>query len=631
MQLHPRGGVGMELFSWQEECLDTWENNHYRGILHVITGAGKTVAALAAIKRLESRLSSATPPIPLRVKVIVPTTALADQWALAVRSFFADSDSPHEVGVYYGTRKDSGDLFCMIYVVNSARYKLSSVILDDMQKGNHIFLICDECHHYGSAENRKIFSFMQNRRFRKAQFSSLGLSATPQSTYYDQVLVPSLGVEIFSYNVQRALEENRISPYVIYPVSLSLTGEESQEYAELTNRIIRLYRILMNAYPELKGLPSSILMPRLRMLAEELDDPESYPQQYLTALYNRRNIVVMAQNRAVCAACLIRKLSRHERIILFCEKIAQAEMIYNAISPYYPSLSAQYHSELPNKVRDRVLHDFRDGIIRILVACKALDEGVDVPDASVGIIVSSTVTSRQRIQRLGRILRKSEGKDKAALYYFYIPAVNEDRNYLPDENSAESEIIPLSFFSEEKDFDCEPYASVVLRLLSGIDLRGLSKPERLEFNRCLSEGLVRSDWLKSPESLDRAIGASTDPHIKNYFTLMKRLSKLQSTEISNSSPSPLYDSEQNNDPSLLPDFLQRDLFPDEDREDSEEFEEGFEYEVVGDDFSDEENEDSVEEGFEYEVIRDDPSDDEETDDSEESYSNPDDFSDFFVL
>ena len=109
---------------------------------------------------------------------------------------------------------------------------------------------------------------------------------------------------------------------------------------------------------------------------------------------------------------------------------------------------------------------------------------------------------------------------------------------------------------------------------------------------------------------------------------MKRLSKLQSTEISDSSPSPLYDPEQNADPSLLPDFLQRDLFPDEE---SEKFEEGFEYEVVGDDFSDEENEDSVEEGFEYEIIGDDSSDDEETDDSEESYSTPDDFSDFFVL
>ena len=70
---------------------------------------------------------------------------------------------------------------------------------------------------------------------------------------------------------------------------------------------------------------------------------------------------------------------------------------------------------------------FRRGQLDALVSCRALDEGVNVPEAAIAIIASSTASSRQRIQRQGRVLRPSSGKDRAVIYTLYATKIEEDR------------------------------------------------------------------------------------------------------------------------------------------------------------------------------------------------------------
>ena len=83
--------------------------------------------------------------------------------------------------------------------------------------------------------------------------------------------------------------------------------------------------------------------------------------------------------------------------------------------------------------RERVLDEFRKGSIRVLISCRCLDEGIDVPDANIGIVLSSSAVERQRIQRLGRVVRRSPGKDTACLYYIYIRESSDDAAYLMKE------------------------------------------------------------------------------------------------------------------------------------------------------------------------------------------------------
>jgi superfamily II DNA or RNA helicase len=92
-----------------------------------------------------------------------------------------------------------------------------------------------------------------------------------------------------------------------------------------------------------------------------------------------------------------------------CDLIAQA-LVENGIS------CAQYHSRVPLWTRVQTLSDFRAGKFDVLVTCRALDEGFNVPEAEIGIIAASTASYRQRIQRLGRVLRHAPGKTCALIY-----------------------------------------------------------------------------------------------------------------------------------------------------------------------------------------------------------------------
>jgi len=75
-----------------------------------------------------------------------------------------------------------------------------------------------------------------------------------------------------------------------------------------------------------------------------------------------------------------------------------------------------YHSKMPVRARALMLGDYRKGSIDVLVTCRALDEGFNVPETELGIIAASTATRRQRIQRLGRIVRPAKGKEGATIY-----------------------------------------------------------------------------------------------------------------------------------------------------------------------------------------------------------------------
>ena len=147
----------MELYEWQKECLENWAENQYNGIVNVVTGAGKTVLALAAISLLSSVLKSEGRR--LRVRIVVPTTWLSQQWKDALEEHFPGLAETEGIGIFSGTRKDSFRRSCTIYVVNSARYTITRHMKEDLEEGFDVLLIADECHHYGSADNRKILDY----------------------------------------------------------------------------------------------------------------------------------------------------------------------------------------------------------------------------------------------------------------------------------------------------------------------------------------------------------------------------------------------------------------------------------------------------------------------------------------
>lgn len=333
----------------------------HRGIVSVVTGGGKTVFALACIDHL--KVDTAL--------VLVPTQALLDQWWQETCSFF--DLAVEDIHVISGRgRVRSGTV--NLAVLNSASR------LSTEAKRRPLLLIVDECHKAASEHFRAALDV--------TRLGSLGLSATPERPYdswFSEVLVPNLGPVIYEYSYREALADGVIVPFVLKNVVFSLEPDRQTQYDKLTRQIGRCVSQYGADSPEAVGL-----------------------------FLRRSRILNLSLNRVELALRLVAR-NRGRRVLVFHEDIAACNLIHQALQENGVRASV-YHSGMSAKDRVRSLLAYRRGHQDVLVTCRALDEGFNVPETEIGIIAASTATRRQRIQRLGRILRPADGKQGAAIY-----------------------------------------------------------------------------------------------------------------------------------------------------------------------------------------------------------------------
>lgn len=513
------------LYRWQEECLKRWQDNGGRGMVQAVTGSGKTLLALTAAARLEYLVGTK-----LHVKIVVPTGALMRQWEQAVRNFWKDIrgdwDPDRGEGKRIGLRgnghNDPEDCPYMIYVINSARYQLARQILKELRQGETVFLIADECHHYDSGQNRLIFDFLPHIEEFEENFFSMGLSATLPSGQARQYLSSVLGRRIYTYGMAEASVMNTVCRYEIYHIQLYFGNDERFEYDDLTDRMVRAFAVLVRSCPSLEkaGIGERFEMVRSLTGSRNRKTAET-ASAYLALSYRRKSLVCLASARTNCAYDLVRRLDSKEKIIIFGERISQAEELYHMLYNRYPGRVGRYHSRMGQQANRNVLERFRSGEIRILIACKAVDEGVDIPEVAVGIILSGTSTQRQRIQRLGRIIRKKEDKSKASLYYLHVADTSEDSCFLPD--GSENDLFELEYFSETRRFSNPDYDERAAWLLEDMRKKGAKKEKLEEAARCLGLGRVRSDWTRERTYLEEKIQSASYVSDRNYWICMKKI------------------------------------------------------------------------------------------------------------
>lgn len=515
-----------ELYSWQTECLKRWMACGGRGMVQAATGSGKTLLALTAASRLEEEPGSG-----LKVKIVVPTGALMRQWSRELREFLLSAagegalgEQP-DIGLRGGGQKSSPDHKYMIYVINSARYELARQILAELKAGVRILLIADECHRYESGQNRLIFEFASHIEPYSDRFFSLGLSATLPSGEAGRFLASVLGPRIYNYGIAKASALHTVCKYDIYHIGLSFQREEADEYEELTERMTIAYGKLLKTFSCLRGLNRKELFEMLRSLAGCGDRKAAeLAALYMGLAYKRKRLVCQAGVRIHCVCDLVRRLPSGEKIIIFGESISQAQELYELLDKQYKGRAGRYHSRMGRQANQNTLERFRSGDIRILIACRALDEGLDVPDASVGIILSSTSTHRQRIQRLGRIIRKKEEKDRASLYYLHVLETSEDSCYLP--GGGENRILELEYLPDTGEFYNASYGNAAGRLMEEMKASGAGEDKIKEVRRCLRLGSVRADWMMEPDGIEEKLKGLEHVKDRNYWVCMKRLRRM---------------------------------------------------------------------------------------------------------
>ena len=505
-----------KLHEWQAECLNIWVRNGYKGIVNAVTGSGKTVLALTAVARLEVALERE-----LRVKIVVPQNFLAAQWKEEVRRCLGAKAS--EIGIYSGKRKDQGRKY-MVYVVNSARYSLARHILSDMNKGYAVFLIADECHHYGSAENSRIFDF-HKAIDENSPYYALGLSATPEIVNFKAISIP-LGREIYSYDLGRALQDRIISRFILFSIRLEFTWDEGEEYVSLSNSLGKCMTVLANQYPELKGMRSSIYFAYLQGLAQRGCEEA---QIALTLMHKRRTLCHMATERPICAASIVKALPAHCRIILFCERIQAAQELHLKLLEQHPAQAGLYHSKMADNTRQDILERYKHGALRILVCCKALDEGLNIPSTDAGIIVSSSMSARQRVQRLGRMLRHS--KEIKRIYYLYIGKSMEDSELVYGLRTLTNSIPLIGLRYIDGAFVHTEYEKLRSNVLEFVSEHRHDPKLPGALCRNIDRALLRGDFLFSESVCRENIQAARSMQERNYWTsvlyvILARLGRL---------------------------------------------------------------------------------------------------------
>lgn len=513
------------LYPWQEECLSRWFANGGRGIVQAVTGSGKTRLALEAAAQLQKKTGKE-----IQVKIVVPTTNLMNQWNRALREFHGNQpEIQREIGLRGGGRKSQTNCRYMIYVINSARYELARQILSELENGKSVFLIADECHHYTAGENQLIFEFFPYIKPYQSRFFAMGLSATLPTGQAKNNLTRVLGRCIYSYGIQKALKAQTVCAYDIFHIEIELMSEEKREYEELTDRMRFLYGKLLMKRPELRGRTQKEFYEGLCMLAKDKKTADAKDAVfYMKLSFRRKEIVCLAAARKQCVVRLIELLGIHQKIIVFGERISQTEELYGILQRHFSGKVGRYHSKMGTQANKNALERFRDGETRILLACKSMDEGVDIPDASVGIILSGTSAQRQRTQRLGRIIRNAEGKDRAVLYYLHAAETSEDICFLPE--TEDNRIFELKYHSDTGIFSHEAYDAAAENVWGKIyskninhEKKSVSREMQKEIARCLYRGTVRTDWRLSAREIRRRISEAGSNRERNYWICMEKM------------------------------------------------------------------------------------------------------------
>ncbi|TCJ41257.1 DEAD/DEAH box helicase family protein [Parafrankia sp. BMG5.11] len=413
------GGAAFAMRPHQLEALRAWSANGHNGILELATGAGKTITAIyAATKTIEANIGIA-------LVVAVPYQDLADQWCEELRQF-----NIHSVRCY-GSRKEwepvvnaylrrnAGEQreFIAIVVVNktlkSDYFQSFATKLDS----SRVFFIGDECHHHGGVGY--VGKLLEDARFR------IGLSATPFHYLDEEANARIRNVydrSVFQYSLADAVRDKVLTPYEYVPIPVELTAREAQDYVDLSDQIAQAFaasrdRQMGPGSERLKAL----LMQRARLIGaaenkmvelEALLETEKVQAHSLFYCSDGRTIVDEDADGAESADDSVEMKQRHA--------VAQALMRRGVrVSPFT--------SDENRWQRREILRQFKDGETEAMVAIRCLDEGIDVPACRTAYLIASSRNPRQFIQRRGRILRRSPGKDHAKIYDFVV--------VLPEDNA----------------------------------------------------------------------------------------------------------------------------------------------------------------------------------------------------
>jgi len=402
-------GEKRRLRPYQEEAVSNWIKADGSGVVSMATGTGKTLVALKCLEKC---------PQPLLSLIVVPSMDLAKQWLSEIRTEYpngcavreASSQEPNwpthvkNLASAFSDFPESQKRNFIITTIQTASREKFQSLLSDVPH-DKLAIIVDEVHHSGAPEFSKIFDIRAKYR--------LGLSATPERAWDDvgnQAIFDYFGPQVFEYDISDAVRDGVLTQYqyLLHPVALNF--DERQRFGEISRQIAATLGTARTRYPNLK----------MRSIPEVLEFLDRVDRDLALGLRNlyltRVAIVKKAEAKKDALREIVRKYEL-KRCLVYCNDLDHLEECRRII--FDEGFEAmEFSSQIDAKERVDVKESFARDTTgnKFLVAVKCLDEGVDLPVCDSAILISCSRSTREFIQRRGRVLRKHPSKDISKIH-----------------------------------------------------------------------------------------------------------------------------------------------------------------------------------------------------------------------
>jgi superfamily II DNA or RNA helicase len=402
----------------QIAVLQSWRSNGQVGIIDHVTGAGKTITAIAAIKEW---IKDGKPAL-----VIVPSTLLQRQWISEIRNEIAVEAVP--VGGELGPKsrwslslsdatrnmKEFGPRI-VVAVIGSA---VSEDFLKRLMTGKHLMIVGDEVHTLGQVQCIPLLNKL------KECGAFLGLSAT--YARFGDVDGTERIENIFGYplkpsfSIKEAIKSGRLVNYDYNIENCYLTESESENYASLSKEIEKL------------------------MAREKGTSFKAFSKVLQILIFKRAKIIKQAEGKSLIARKILEQnYQTKDRWLVYCDDVNQINRIEDSLKGLNLPLLKYYDAMAGDKMETLTYFGEKGGV---LLAIKCLDEGIDIPSATHALILASSQNPREYIQRRGRVLRSNPESGKTHAYIFD-PVTLTDK----DVPVQKSELARMNSFAQDAD------------------------------------------------------------------------------------------------------------------------------------------------------------------------------------
>lgn len=398
------------LREYQEKAIAAWKDNNYIGIFDMATGTGKTFTGLGAITQLYNDMHGE-----LFVVICCPLQHLVIQWVEDIYKFNIDPIIAFGSGKYrnYEQKLKNAILdfnlgvqkFCCLICVNDTfSNDFIQSQLSKIKKGSNVLLLVDEAHNFGT---QRLLNTLDDRfKYRLALSATFDRYGDEEGT---ERLYNYFQKKCIEFTLEMAIPEF-LTPYYYYPIPITLTAEELDEYHYYSDLIRKETRKQGNKWVLTKK-GEILALKRARKVAgasnkartlEKILEDKKY--------YNENNILVY------CGATKVEDILNEPDN--YTGDLKQIELISTIMGKKLGMSVSKFTSEESAKTRNELRKRFAAGDLQALVAIKCLDEGVNIPSIKTAFILASSRNPKEYVQRRGRVLRKYDGKDYAVIYDF---------------------------------------------------------------------------------------------------------------------------------------------------------------------------------------------------------------------